>query len=232
MPDTESTEKPAQPAQPAPATPTEKSGREARWTAAGVVALLGLFSYLAFGRSNTKSDGSLQQLRVSSVRASGGTARAEACAPNRGPCQKLAAGNTIPAGLELRTDYQSELRLSAEGGRELTLGRSSELRLGTKESQSPELVRGTLGVEIERGKRSFSLSLPHGSLSSSGAKLLAHADAEASRVEVTSGSARVEDRAGHASPVRAGEVARFSDSRFDVDFVQRAEHGAGLRRGR
>ncbi|MFZ5894555.1 MAG: VIT domain-containing protein [Myxococcota bacterium] len=220
MPDTEQTRNP-EPSAPTPAAPSASgapsSGKEARWVAFGVLALLGLFSYLAFGRTPREKSHASGALRVENLRSSGGVANAQACAPSGGACQKLGKGGSVPAGSRLKTDMRTELSLTLGNGSRLVLGRGSELKLSADAGSDAELEHGSLLAEISREQGSLALALPHGSVSTKGAKFSAYAESDASRVEVTSGSVRVEDQAGHASPVRGGEVARFSKTRFNVD---------------
>jgi hypothetical protein len=182
--------------------------------ALGVVALLGLFSYLAFGRGAATKASTLRALRVESVRSSGSAAKAEACAPSGSPCQKLTSGSRVPAGSVLKTDYASELQLSSDAGLHVIVGRASELRL-LPDGADAELSRGSFFADVAR--ESFTLAQPHGSVTATAAKFGAYAESDASRVEVSRGNVRVQGNDGHRSPVRAGEVARFSQSRFEVD---------------
>ncbi|HET9929124.1 MAG TPA: FecR domain-containing protein, partial [Polyangiaceae bacterium] len=195
-----------------------RSARDVYGAAVGVVALLGAFSYFAFARAPQKPNGaSGGAVRVERVHSFGNAARAEACAPSGTPCEKLVNGSSIPAGSHLRTDFQTELALSLGDKGHLILARGSELELLGASKGTARLRRGSLFGELEDTRGTFELELPHGTLSATRAKFAAHAESDASRVEVSRGNVRVENTDGHASPVHAGEVARFSKTRFDVE---------------
>ncbi len=203
--------------EPAPAVPAAERTplwrRESFWLLAGVVGLLGLFTYLA-GKGTSRPSGAASDVRVERIDSELGGGRLFACAPGGSPCQELAPQRVVPRGSLLKTDFSTRAVLSLGSGSQLWLERGSELSLSN--ASSAKLERGSLLAEIASGRSTLVLALPQGKLSTRGAKLVVRESGEASSVDVLRGNVELESESGRHDSARAGETARITRTLTEV----------------
>ncbi|MEI7893708.1 MAG: VIT domain-containing protein, partial [Myxococcales bacterium] len=146
-------------------------------------------------------------------------------------CVGLDTGAAVTAGLLLRTDDRTRVRLRMSDGTRLVLDRGTELSFGT--GRSADLRKGALVADVVHldSQDNARFSVPGGGIDVLGTKFAVVAGDGRSRVQVTRGVVRLRNGRG-SEEVHAGEEGRVGSEAIAVvptvalgDSVAWAEQG-------
>lgn len=181
-----------------------------RWTVGvAVAALVSSAVWLRPDQSPSRSADA--RALVERVTSADGRAGLLACASAGSRCEALVAGQRVPAGYCVKTDFatQGDLRLS-EGTR-LTLERATELSFPADGTTRAEVLHGALAVEVPLDAQRLVLRVSHGVVRAGRAKFALRVSSHETVVDVTHGEVELENAAGKRVVARAFEQARLGE---------------------
>ncbi|MBX3182402.1 MAG: FecR domain-containing protein [Polyangiaceae bacterium] len=126
-----------------------------------------------------------------------------------GDCSAAKAGAALVPGASIRTDENTRVSLSLADGSQLTLDRSSELRLTPGQARSAQLLKGRLAADITPQADRARFALPEGHVEVLGTKFAITLADQAASVDVSRGSVKLTDQNGAEVVIGAGEQGRL-----------------------
>ncbi len=124
-------------------------------------------------------------------------------------CSAAKAGAALVPGASIRTDENTRVSLSLADGSQLTLDRSSELRLTPGQARSAQLLKGRLAADITPSTERARFALPEGHVEVLGTKFAITLADQAASVDVSRGSVKLADQSGAEVVIGAGEQGRL-----------------------